>query len=97
MPGCDGSTTQILAEVWEFATLNTSNMQQRTFNTIRDDTAWSGCLESCAVKDQSVTPPDGSWQAYLKIDNYDSAGTFVTRDLFNHPVKRNGIQFKTAE
>jgi len=78
----DGSTAQTLPDVWEFATLNTSNLQQRTFNTIRDDTFWSGCLESCALKDQSATPPDGTWQAYLKIDNYNSAGTFVTRDIF---------------
>ena len=78
----DGSTAQTLPEVWEFATLNTSNLQQRTFNSIRDDTSWSSCLESCALKDQSASPPDGTWQAYLKIDNYDSAGTFVTRDIF---------------
>ena len=78
----DGSTAVTLPEVWEFATLNTANLQQRTFNSIRDDTAWSGCLESCAVKDQTATPLDGSWQAYLKIDNYNSAGTFVTRDIF---------------
>lgn len=80
-PG-DGGSAVTLPEVWDFSTLDTSKLQERTFNTIRDDTGWSTCLESCAVKDQSAAPADGTWQAYLKIDNYDPAGNFVTRDLF---------------
>ncbi|NIM00234.1 MAG: hypothetical protein GTN89_04940, partial [Acidobacteria bacterium] len=78
----DPTTAQNLPEVWEFATLNTANLQQRTFNTIRNDTGWNTCLETCAVRDVTATPPDGTWQAYLKIDNYDESGSFVTRDLF---------------
>ncbi len=78
----DSDTVLDLPEVWEFATLNVANLQQRTFNTIRDDTAWHTCLETCASKDQSANPPDGTWQAYLKIDNYDENGAFVTRDIF---------------
>jgi hypothetical protein len=80
-PG-DGTSAVTLPEVWEFATLDPTKLRERTFNSIRDDTGWNSCLESCAVKDQSAAPADGSWQAYLKIDNYDPAGAFVTRDLF---------------
>jgi len=80
-PG-DGSSAQTLPEVWEFATLKKPNLLQRTFNTIRSDTVWSTCLESCAVKNTTALPPDGTWQAYLKIDNYDSSGAFLTRDIF---------------
>jgi len=80
-PG-DGSSAVTLPEVWDFSTLDLTRLRERTFNSIRDDTGWNGCLTSCALKDQSAAPPDGTWQAYLKIDNYDPAGTFVTRDLF---------------
>jgi hypothetical protein len=80
--GGDPGSIQTLPEVWDFSTLSTSNLQQRTFNTTRNDTGWSTCLESCAVRDLSAAPVDGSWQSYLKIDNYDSAGQFVTRDVF---------------
>ena len=78
----DGTTAQTLPEVWDFASLNTSNLMQRTFNSTRNDTTWNACLESCALRDITATPADGTWQSYLKIDNYNSAGVFVTRDIF---------------
>lgn len=81
----DPSTLQTLPEVWDFAGLTAATFDSRTFNTTRDDSYSGTCLEgggACTVKDVGATPPDGSWQAYLKIDRYDSSGIFLTRDIF---------------
>lgn len=78
----DPSSTQVLPRVWDFTGLDTGTLSYRTFNTTRDDTAWDSCLESCSVKDQSATPPDGTWQGYLKIDTFNPNGTVYTRDMF---------------
>ena len=78
----DPSSVQVLPQVWDFTGLQTGTLSYRTFNTTRDDTAWDTCLESCSVKDQTATPPDGSWQGYLKIDTFNPNGTVNTRDLF---------------
>ncbi len=78
----DPSSLQTLPKVWDFTGLNTDTLSYRTFNTTRDDTAWDDCLESCSVKDQSATPPDGTWQGYLKIDTFNPDGSVNTRDLF---------------
>ena len=70
-PG-DPGTQQTLAEVWDFSNLSTTDLTFRTFNTVRDDTTWSGnCLEVCSTKDTNPLPNDGNWQAYLKIDIFD--------------------------
>ena len=79
-PG-DPASEQTLPEVWDFTGLVSGTLSQRTFNTTRNDVAWSSCLESCATRDLSATPPDGTWQAYLKIDRF-SAGSPFTRDIF---------------
>ena len=78
----DPSTQITLPEVWDFTPISTSVLDFRTFNTTRDDVAGLACGEVCTTKDVSANPPDGTWQAYLKIDNYDPVGTFYTRDLF---------------
>ena len=80
-PG-DPSSAQVLPKVWDFTGLQTGTLSYRTFNTTRDDTAWDTCLESCSVKNQTATPPDGTWQGYLKIDTFNPNGTVNTRDLF---------------
>src|SRR5260221_12421294 len=78
----DPSSQLVLPKVWDFTGLQTGTLSYRTFNTTRDDTAWDTCLESCSLKNQTATPPDGSWQAYLKIDTFNLNGTALTRDLF---------------
>lgn len=79
----DPGSETTLPEVWDFSTLETGNLTYRTFNTTRDDLAGNSCGEVCALRNVGPNPPDGSWQAYLKIDNYDPVGAFLTRDIFN--------------
>jgi hypothetical protein len=78
----DPSTQDVLPKVWDFTALQTGTLAYRTFNTTRDDTAWSTCLQSCSVKNQTAAPPDGSWQGYLKIDTFNPNGSALTRDIF---------------
>jgi len=78
----DPSTQDVLPKVWDFTALQTRTLSYRTFNTTRDDTLWDTCLESCSVKNQTATPPDGSWQGYLKIDTFNPNGSALTRDIF---------------
>jgi len=80
-PGDPGSQ-QVLPEVWDFTALQTSLLDYRTFNTTRDDLGGAPCLESCAARDVGAAPPDGTWQAYLKIDNFRPDGSYYTRDVF---------------
>jgi hypothetical protein len=79
----DPSTLQLLPEVWDFTNLQTGVLDYRTFNTTRDGLAGNTCGEGCAAYDPGPDPPDGTWQAYLKIDNYDPLGAFLTRDIFD--------------
>jgi hypothetical protein len=78
----DPSTQDVLPKVWDFTALQTGTLAYRTFNTTRDDTAWSTCLQSCSLKNQTAAPPDGSWQGYLKIDTFNTNGSALTRDIF---------------
>ncbi len=78
----DPSSQLVLPKVWDFTGLQTGALAYRTFNTTRDDTAWNTCLESCSAKNQTATPPEGSWQGYLKIDTFNPNGTVGSRDLF---------------
>ncbi|MCP3980914.1 MAG: hypothetical protein GY716_16550 [bacterium] len=78
----DPTTLQTLPEVWDLTTLSPAGFPAPLVATLRDELAWSGCLESCALRDVSATPPDGTWQTYLKFDRYLSTGTFQTRDVF---------------
>jgi hypothetical protein len=80
-PG-DPASLQTLPEVWDFTTLQTPSLDYRTFNTTRDDLGGAPCLQSCATRDLSAAPPDGTWQAYLKIDNFRPDGSYYTRDVF---------------
>lgn len=80
-PG-DPASQQVLPEVWDFTGLSTVALDYRTFNSTRDEVAGSSCPTVCATKDQSATPPDGTWQAYLKIDTFEPLGTRFTRDIF---------------
>jgi hypothetical protein len=78
----DPSSLTVLPEVWDFSGLETANLGYRVFNTTRDDTFGNGCLETCAARDTGPTPPDGTWQALLKIDNWAPDGTLYTQDIF---------------
>lgn len=78
----DPSSTLVIPKVWDFTGLQKPALAYRTFNTTRDDTSWDTCLESCSVKNQTASPPDGSWQGYLKIDTFNPNGSVLTRDLF---------------
>lgn len=80
-PG-DPSTSLVLPEVWEFAGLDATVLDFRTFNTTRDDPGGNVCGEACSVRNVGPAPPDGTWQSYLKIDNYAPDASFYTRDLF---------------
>jgi hypothetical protein len=80
-PG-DPSSQDILPKVWDFTALQPATLSYRTFNTTRDDTGWNTCLQSCSLKNQTATPPDGSWQGYLKIDTFNPNGSVLTRDIF---------------
>lgn len=79
----DPGSSQTLPEVWDFTGLDSTILSYRTFNTIRDDLAGNLCGEACAFRDTGPNPPDGTWQAYLKIDNYLPDGTLLTRDIFD--------------
>jgi hypothetical protein len=81
-PGDPGSQVS-LPEVWDFSGLIEPNLTYRTFNSTRDDLTGNTCGDSCSVRDIGATPPDGTWQSYLKIDNYAPGGALYTRDLFN--------------
>lgn len=81
-PG-DPSSATILPEVWDFTGVPASNLPFRTFNTIRDDLAGNVCAQVCALRDVSASPPDGTWQSYLKIDGYTAGGAQYTRDIFD--------------
>ena len=81
-PGRDPGSTVNLPEVWDFSNLQTGILDYRVFNTTRSDNAWSNCLETCAVRDLGPNPPDGTWQAILKIDNWAPDGSLFTEDIF---------------
>jgi hypothetical protein len=78
----DPSSQVILPKVWDWTGLVKPTLSYRTFNTTRDDTAWDTCLQSCSLRNQAATPPDGTWQGLLKIDTFNPNGTVLTRDLF---------------
>ncbi len=80
-PGDPGST-QTLPEVWDFTGLVPASLGYRTFNTTRSDAASAPCFAGCSTQDLSATPPDGTWQAYLKIDIYAPGGALYTQDYF---------------
>ena len=80
-PG-DPASQQILPEVWDFTGIARSSVPYRTFNSTRNDAGGGPCLNVCAVPDFGPTPPDGTWQSYLKIDTYAPSGAFFTRDIF---------------
>jgi hypothetical protein len=80
-PG-DPSSTVILPEVWDFAGVQAGVLDFRTVITLRNDLAGASCLESCAVRDLSAAPADGTWQEWLKIDRFTAAGAYWTRDVF---------------
>jgi len=78
----DPLSQQILPEVWDFTGLVPSSVPYRTFNTTRNDAGGGPCLNVCALPDFGPSPPDGTWQSYLKIDTYAPSGAFFTRDIF---------------
>ena len=80
-PGDPGST-QTLPEVWDFTGLVAGNFGYRTFNTTRADAGAGPCITGCAVQDTGPSPPDGTWQSYLKIDIYAPGGALYTQDFF---------------
>jgi hypothetical protein len=69
-------------DVWDFTGLRTASLDWRTFNTTRDDLAGASCPETCALRDLSTAPADGSWQEWLKIDHFNPTGSRATRDVF---------------
>ena len=77
------ASAQTLPEVWDFTGLVKNAIPYRTFNTIRSGLAGNVCRENCAVYNPGPNPPDGTWQAFLKIDNYQPGGAFLTRDIFD--------------
>ena len=81
-PG-DPASEETLPEVWDWTGLLEANLTFRRMVTVRDDITGSApaCPESCAVRDQSANPADGTWQSYLKMDYY-SGGALFTRDIF---------------
>ena len=50
-------------------------------NRFRPDSiaGWNACLETCALRDVNPSPPDGTWQSYLKIDGYRNDDSFNIR------------------
>ncbi|MDH3627711.1 MAG: hypothetical protein OEV00_07080 [Acidobacteriota bacterium] len=80
--GDDPGSQVTLPEVWEFGALDTAVLNFRTFNSTRDDQAGAPCFANCTTRDVTATPPDGTWQAYLKIATYDDLGTLYTEDFF---------------
>lgn len=80
-PGDPGSSVN-LPEVWDFTAANTSTLVFRNFTTTRGDTTSGNCLQSCAPRNQTATPPDGTWQSYLKIDRYNPVSPTHTQDVF---------------
>jgi hypothetical protein len=80
-PG-DPSSAVVLPEVWDFAPLQKSALDSRTFISIRNDLAGASCLESCSTRDLGAAPADGTWQEWLKIDRFTAAGAYHTRDVF---------------
>jgi len=80
-PG-DPSSAVVLPEVWDFTGLQAGVLDFRTVITLRNDLAGASCLQSCAVRDLSAAPPDGTWQEWLKIDRFTPAGAYWTRDVF---------------
>jgi hypothetical protein len=73
---------QAQGDVWDFTGLQTASLNWRTFNTTRNDLAGAACPGSCAVRDLSTAPADGSWQEWLKIDHFNPTGARATRDVF---------------
>ncbi len=69
-------------DVWDFTGLVAGSMPYRTFNTTRNDAAFGPCINGCAVQDTSASPPDGTWQSYLKIDTYGPGGSLYSQDFF---------------
>jgi hypothetical protein len=78
----DPGSVQALPEVWDFTGLAAPNLGYRTFNTTRSDAASGPCITGCSTQDTSATPPDGTWQAFLKIDIYAPGGALYTQDYF---------------
>jgi hypothetical protein len=78
----DPGSSQSLPEVWDFTGLVPANLGYRTFNTTRSEAAYAPCFSGCSTQDTSATPPDGTWQSYLKIDIYAPGGALYTQDYF---------------